>query len=82
MGMTNIDGAIFIDTKGKCHAIGMIVDGETIIEGDAGRGARYNSINNYINWAFKTGKGYFVGIIVSEDGMINVVVPEPSQWKK
>lgn len=78
IGMTNIDGALLIDDKGICHAIGVIVDGETTIDGDTGRGARYNSIKNYVNWLNKCKyKGsYFIGIIVSEDGMVNIVVPK------
>lgn len=76
IGMTNIDGAVFIDKDGFCHAIGMIVDGETVVEGDAGRGARYNSINNYVNWVYNEKHHYFVGIIISEDGMINIVIPK------
>lgn len=75
IGMTNIDGAVFIDKKGICHAIGVIVDGETLVEGDAGRGARYNSVKNYVSWVYKIKNEYFVGIIISEDGMINIAVP-------
>lgn len=71
--MTNIDGAIFVDDKGWCYAIGVIVDGPTVIKGNPERGARYNSIKNYIAW--KTQEGYkdIVGVIVSEDEMINVI---------
>lgn len=76
IGMTNIDGAVFIDQHGVCHAIGVIVDGKTIVEGDAGRGSRYNSVKNYVTWIHKEKGEYFVGIIISEDGMINIVTPE------
>lgn len=82
MGMTNIDGAVFIDNTGKCHAIGVVVDGETVVKGDAGRGARYNSVNNYVEWLYQTKQEYFIGIIISEDGMINIVRPKTQKQKK
>lgn len=68
LSVTGIDGALFIDHEGKCLAIGVIVDGEMKIKGDVGRGARYNSIANYMK--LKPG---CVGIVVSEDGMVNVI---------
>ena len=68
LSVTGIDGALFIDHDGKCLAIGVIVDGEITIIGDAGRGARYNSIANYIELNKNC-----VGIVISEDGMVNVI---------
>ncbi|MCM1122888.1 MAG: diadenylate cyclase [Eubacterium sp.] len=60
--------ALFINHDGKCLAIGVIVDGKIKIEGDAGCGARYNSIANYMGL-----NPNCVGIVVSEDGMVNVI---------
>lgn len=68
LAVSGIDGALFIDHNGKCLAIGVIVDGKAVKTGDVGRGARYNSIANYM----KQKRGC-VGIVVSEDGMINVI---------
>lgn len=48
LSITSIDGALFIDSTGRCLAIGVIVDGEVCQIGDAGRGSRYNSIFNYV----------------------------------
>ena len=59
---------MFIDSSGKCLAIGVIVDGEAVKKGNVGRGARYNSIANYVK--LKQG---CVGIVISEDGMVNVI---------
>lgn len=77
-GIAAIDGAIFVDLDCKCHAAGVIVDGKTVREGDSGRGARYNSLTNYIVWYKKQPKHHddkcFV-VIFSEDGMINVEIP-------
>lgn len=68
LALSGIDGALFIDHRGKCLAIGVIVDGEAVEPGNVGRGARYNSIVNYM----KLHQGC-VGIVVSEDGMIDVI---------
>lgn len=68
LSVTALDGALFMDYSGKCLAIGVIVDGKATIQGDVARGARYNSIVNYV----KQREGY-IGIVVSEDGMINIV---------
>lgn len=72
LAVSGIDGALFIDHSGKCQAIGVIVDGKAVKTGDVGRGARYNSIANYM----KQKRGC-VGIVVSEDGMINVIQERP-----
>lgn len=68
LSVTGIDGALFIDYEGRCLAIGVIVDGRIEIEGNAGRGARYNSIVNYMGL-----NPDCVGIVVSEDGMVDVI---------
>lgn len=48
LSVTGIDGALFMDMNGVCTAFGVIVDGEAVTEGNMGRGARFNSVNNYI----------------------------------
>ncbi|MDF9663783.1 tetratricopeptide repeat protein [Bacillus wiedmannii] len=71
--LTSIDGAIYFDTHGKCHAIGVILDGiakENI--GDASRGARYNSAYRYLE-KLKEDKKECVIVIISEDGMVNLI---------
>lgn len=75
-GVTSIDGAILSDLSGKCLAIGTILDGTFVGPGNVGRGARYNSVRNYVNW-YKTRHPDVVcfAVIISEDGMINVEIP-------
>mgnify|MGYP002509582067 CR=1 FL=1 len=74
-GITAIDGAIFADMNGDCHAIGVIVDGQMVVEGDYGRGARYNSVKNYITgYKVSHPKDICLAVVVSEDGMINVIL--------
>ncbi|MBO5474596.1 MAG: hypothetical protein J6A08_12560 [Lachnospiraceae bacterium] len=69
LGVTNIDGALFMDLDKTCIAMGVIVDGDAKKKGDVGKGARYNSVSNYVE---QQETGVFLGIIVSEDGMVEL----------
>jgi len=66
---TGIDGAVLCDPDGTCHALGVILDGTATAEGDRARGARYNSALRYLASA----KPATMIVLVSEDGMINVL---------
>lgn len=75
-GITAIDGAILADLQGKCRAIGTILDGEFVSSGNKGRGARYNSVKNYVQWyKMKHPDVICFAVIFSEDGMLNVEIP-------
>ena len=75
-GVTAIDGAILSDLEGYCQAIGTIVDGEFVGPGNSGRGARYNSIRNYVQWYKNRHQDTICfAVIISEDGMINLEIP-------
>lgn len=77
--LTSIDGAIYFDTSGICHAIGVILDGEAAEHlGDSSRGARYNSAFRYMNKLKGKGKSCVIAII-SEDGMVNLIPEPPSE---
>ncbi|EFM11351.1 hypothetical protein PaecuDRAFT_1797 [Paenibacillus curdlanolyticus YK9] len=76
--LTAIDGAIYLDIYGKCHGIGVILDGLAIETGDSGRGARYNSAFRYMNKLHKENKGCVIAI-VSEDGMVNLIPELPNE---
>ena len=67
--VTKIDGAVLVDTSGTCHAVGVILDGRATGTGDPSRGARYNSGVRYQ----AATAGDSMVIIVSEDGMINLL---------
>jgi len=72
--LTAIDGAIYFDTDGFCHAIGVILDGiakEDI--GDASRGARYNSAHRYLHKLKDDEQKRCVIVIISEDGMVDLI---------
>lgn len=70
--VTCIDGALYLDVKGNCYAIGVILDGTAEKKlGDSSRGARYNSAIRYAN---KKGlKDNCVIIVISEDGMVDII---------
>lgn len=69
LAMTSIDGAVLVGPDALCHAVGVILDGTATGTGDPARGARYNSAVRYLAGQ---GKGALI-IIVSEDGMINLL---------
>lgn len=50
-----IDGAILLDPEGRCHAMGVILDGVASLLGSPSRGARYNSAIRYIGEALAIG---------------------------
>jgi len=69
--ITSIDGAVLLDRNSVCHAIGIILDGLATDKGDSSRGARYNSAIRYYE---HFGKNHpTVLVIISEDGMINLI---------
>ncbi len=74
--LTSIDGAIYFDTDGNCHAIGVILDGlAQAHSGNASRGARFHSAHRYLE-KLKSNHSRCVIAIISEDGMVNII---PSQ---
>lgn len=69
-----VDGAVFLDFNGKCHAFGVILDGEVEHDGNNARGSRYNSTKAYTEWAReKRYPGHIIlGVVKSEDGMVDL----------
>lgn len=78
--VTAIDGAVLLDANGKCHALGVILDGRATDQGDSSRGARYNSAIRYL----ETQENECIIVVISEDGYINLIPnlkPRiPRQW--
>jgi hypothetical protein len=74
-GVASIDGAMIAGFDMKCYAVGAILDGAAVICGDAGRGARYNSVLNYACWIYKQYEDddpSIMAMIRSEDGMVTL----------
>ncbi len=70
--LTPIDGAIILDPRGFCHAIGAILDGKATDNGDPSRGARYNSALRY----YEAADAPCMLVVVSSDGGVDFV-PNP-----
>ena len=64
-----VDGALIVDVDGRCHAFGIILDGESDGEGDPARGSRYNSAVRYC----RSLDSPSIAVIVSEDGSVDLV---------
>ena len=75
-GLSAIDGAIIADMDGMCYAIGVILDGEIEKEGKVSRGARYNSVTNYVYIKYKKSKAEIpiFGVVISEDKTVDIYI--------
>lgn len=69
---TSIDGALMLDAQGRCHGVGLILDGDAGPNEDPARGARYNSVVRYLRRSQQHHITCLI-VVVSEDGMINVM---------
>ena len=68
-----IDGAVLLDPECRCHAFGVILDGDSIGDkADAARGARYNSALRYFEKRRSCGDRLCL-VILSDDGMLDIV---------
>lgn len=74
-----IDGAILVDPLGRAHAAGVILDGHAVPGlGDPSRGARFNSAKRYL---VENGHRCLI-VVVSEDGMLNLLPELPRRVKR
>ncbi len=64
-----IDGAVLIDPKSRCYAIGVILDGLASVKGDPSRGSRYNSAVKYVESVDHA----CLAVVVSADGYIDLI---------
>lgn len=70
-----VDGAVLVDSRGVCHAFGVILDGPTGRGGDPARGSRYNSA---VRYQAADDRAPTVVFVTSEDGDISIVpTPRP-----
>lgn len=70
--ITAIDGAVIMDQKANCYALGAILDGSIKKrEGDSSRGARFNSAVKYSSRAAEHNEKCVI-IVISEDGMVDL----------
>jgi hypothetical protein len=64
-----IDGATLVDVDGRCHAVGVILDGEATGAGDPSRGSRFNSSLRYQ----AASRHAVVAVVISDDGYVDLV---------
>jgi hypothetical protein len=77
--LCDIDGALFLDKKGFCHGIGIILDGEAIVNGTPVRGSRFNSAKTYISrCAAKRIEAY--ALIISTDGNYDILTTNDAEY--
>ncbi|MDD9982553.1 MAG: diadenylate cyclase, partial [Gammaproteobacteria bacterium] len=67
--VSSIDGAILVDPRGDCHAVGVILDGAARSECKPARGSRYNSAIRYV-LSCDTPR---LAVVVSDDRTVDVV---------
>ncbi len=67
--VSSIDGAILVDPRGDCHAVGVILDGGARPECTPARAARYNSAIRYVH-SCDTPR---LAVVVSDDRTVDVV---------
>jgi len=72
-GITAIDGALMAGFDGRCYGLSVILDGEAVKKGRTSRGARYNSIVNYVHLRKEEEA---LGVIVSEDEDVDIIASE------
>ena len=76
--VSDIDGAIIIDSYCVCHAIGVILDGPARVECTPARGSRYNSGIRYIG----ANDSPRLAVVVSDDRTVDVIPVLPLQIKR
>ncbi|MGH8546002.1 MAG: diadenylate cyclase [Gammaproteobacteria bacterium] len=67
--LTSMDGAVLVDPQGRCHAIGVILDGRAAGHGDPARGSRFNNAVRYLD----TEPPPAVVVVYSADGSIDIL---------
>jgi hypothetical protein len=65
---SRIDGAILVDAVGRCHAVGVILDGAANANCLRSRGSRYNSAVRYV----RSGSHRFA-IVISDDSTTDLL---------
>ncbi|WBB46461.1 hypothetical protein O3597_14720 [Verrucosispora sp. WMMA2044] len=82
--LTEMDGAVLVDPEGRCHAIGVILDGVASGMGDPARGSRYNNPIRYLGTQRATSEGISSAVVVvySTDGSIDILPSYPSRVER
>lgn len=70
-----MDGAVVMSTEGDVCFLMTILDGESCIAGDLSRGARYNSVRNFVRLFSRSEENpeEILGVVFSSDGNMDVL---------
>lgn len=74
--LSAIDGSIIIDTYGRIHGIGIILDGLSSEDGRSERGARYNSAKKYLaalSDSYPDEPIKALAVVISDDGFVDIL---------
>ena len=66
-----MDGAVVVDLQGRIRYVAVILDGLSCTKGDLARGARFNSVNNFV--ADLSNTDQVLGVVLSEDGGADII---------
>lgn len=66
-----MDGAVVVDLQGRIRYVAVILDGLSRTAGDLSRGARFNSIKNFVVDLSQSDR--VMGIVFSEDGGVDII---------
>lgn len=67
----SMDGAVVVDLQGRIRYVAVILDGLSCTKGDLARGARFNSVNNFV--ADLSNTDQVLGVVLSEDGGADII---------
>jgi len=74
LAISRIDGAFAVNVKDKeITAFGVILDGDSTSPGNIGRGARFNTMNNFVFLCNKVTPHSALAMVISEDGSIETI---------
>jgi len=76
--LTAMDGGIIIDPQGRCHAVGVILDGRSCGGELSARGSRFNNAIRYV----RSEAPDAVVVVYSADGKIDILPKLPYRIKK
>lgn len=82
--LTEMDGGVLVDPEGRCHAIGVILDGVAAGTGDPARGSRYNNPIRYLDTRNRVGDTIpnAVIIVYSTDGSVDILPSYPPKAER
>jgi hypothetical protein len=76
--LTAMDGAVLVDPGGRCHAVGVVLDGTASGHGDPSRGSRFNNPVRYLD----SGPPPTIIVVYSIDGGVDILPGSPPRVER